>query len=476
MSSHHMLTRRSLLRIAGAATGAAALAACVATPTPQVVEKVVKETVVVTQEVEKVVKETVVVEKPVEATPVSGPVKIVWRDWFAADDMVDACKAFTEKYGITAEPQTAGTDEKLIAELVSGTAPDCWGSGAAMHWTYLGACADLTEFYAAMPKEEVEDMWPANIPCQQWQGKWYGVPMDASLPLMYYNRDAYEEAGVALPTPEWTHDDFVAAALALKKEEGGKVTRWGHTPCVHDGWIECNLSWIFQFDTEFIDEELKNSLADDPKTIEAVQWFADLWLKNGVSATADDVAGIGAMTMFFQGQSCMHDVALYGLGSLLNETVAGNIKFKWDIAPLPKGVIAAHQFFPHSVVMNVNTPYKKETWELMHALMWDDDVMPLLYTSGSSIPGRISTMDNLTKYMPPGSADVLPEGAKYIKETIPSCRSKRANFITTGNEHEATLTEALSLVFIGEKTAQEALTEAKPKLQRYIESSKHAGV
>ena len=58
MSTDRKLNRRTLLRVAGVAGGAAVLAACGATPTPQVV----KETVVVTQEVEKVVKETVVVE------------------------------------------------------------------------------------------------------------------------------------------------------------------------------------------------------------------------------------------------------------------------------------------------------------------------------------------------------------------------------------------------------------------------------
>ena len=52
------LTRRQVLRLLGATAATGMLAAC----QPQVVEKVVKETV----EVEKVVKETVQVEKPVE--------------------------------------------------------------------------------------------------------------------------------------------------------------------------------------------------------------------------------------------------------------------------------------------------------------------------------------------------------------------------------------------------------------------------
>ena len=53
------LSRRRLLAGMGVAGAAGALAACGATPTPQVIEKVVKETV----EVEKIVEQTVEVEK-----------------------------------------------------------------------------------------------------------------------------------------------------------------------------------------------------------------------------------------------------------------------------------------------------------------------------------------------------------------------------------------------------------------------------
>jgi peptide/nickel transport system substrate-binding protein len=63
------LNRREFLHVATAAVAGVATASCAA-PTPEVVEKVVKETVVVEKEVEKevekVVKETVVVEKEVE--------------------------------------------------------------------------------------------------------------------------------------------------------------------------------------------------------------------------------------------------------------------------------------------------------------------------------------------------------------------------------------------------------------------------
>jgi ABC-type glycerol-3-phosphate transport system substrate-binding protein len=45
---------------------------------------------------------------------------------------------------------------------------------------------------------------------------------------VYYNTSAFEEAGVALPTPEWTTDDYTDAAVKLtQKDSSGNVTRWG---------------------------------------------------------------------------------------------------------------------------------------------------------------------------------------------------------------------------------------------------------
>jgi hypothetical protein len=66
-----MMTRRQALKsLLALGVGAAALAACGATPTPQVVEKVVeKEVTKIVEGTPQVVKETSVVEKIVTPTP-----------------------------------------------------------------------------------------------------------------------------------------------------------------------------------------------------------------------------------------------------------------------------------------------------------------------------------------------------------------------------------------------------------------------
>ena len=64
--------------------GVVALSAC-SQPTPEVVEKVVEKTVVVTQVVEKEVEKTVVVEKEVEVTPTPPPEPVTLRSYSTTD-------------------------------------------------------------------------------------------------------------------------------------------------------------------------------------------------------------------------------------------------------------------------------------------------------------------------------------------------------------------------------------------------------
>ena len=58
--------------------------------------------------------------------------------------------------------------------------------------------------------------WPttgrrcSSPPC--YDGSVYGFPRDISVEVLYYNKDIFDEAGVAYPDDTWTWDDFLAAA------------------------------------------------------------------------------------------------------------------------------------------------------------------------------------------------------------------------------------------------------------------------
>ena len=50
-------------------------------------------------------------------------------------------------------------------------------------------------------------------------GKIYGLPSDSVANLVLLNKDALEEAGLALPSADWTWDDYAEYAKKLTKEK-----------------------------------------------------------------------------------------------------------------------------------------------------------------------------------------------------------------------------------------------------------------
>ncbi|MEV8603952.1 sugar ABC transporter substrate-binding protein [Streptomyces griseoviridis] len=121
-------------------------------------------------------------------------------------------------------------------------------------------------------------------------GKQYAIPYDTGPMLLFYNKDAFAEAGVGAPEPGWTVDDFQAAATALKKK--GQVAL---ATTVEDIFLEGTILSVTG--GTMIDDSGKVAL-DDPKTAEAVDWLAGLvkdstaTRADGADASADDNAFI----------------------------------------------------------------------------------------------------------------------------------------------------------------------------------------
>ena len=54
------------------------------------------------------------------------------------------------------------------------------------------------------------------------------MPGYVDMGLHYYNKDAFDEAGVAYPTEDWTYDDYALTCTALNKfDAAGNQTTWG---------------------------------------------------------------------------------------------------------------------------------------------------------------------------------------------------------------------------------------------------------
>lgn len=129
----------------------------------------------------------------------------------------------------------------------------------------------------------LKDFFPAFMANSQAQGKTWGIPFQRSTPVLYYNKDAFKEAGLDPEKPPKNWDELVAMSQKLtKKDAQGQVTRWG-IQIPSDGFPY----WMFQ---GFAIEAGKNIVGDSatevyfntPEVKRALEFWASLSTKHNV--------------------------------------------------------------------------------------------------------------------------------------------------------------------------------------------------
>ncbi|NPV08737.1 MAG: extracellular solute-binding protein [Anaerolineae bacterium] len=269
MSKEGKVSRRSFVlggsRLVGAAGAMAALSACAATP--QVVEKVVKETV----EVEKVVKETVVVEAT--TAPRSAVVQILMPEFGEYYDqiLVDTSDWFREDHPeVTFEWSFAQQhQEKLLTQIASGLAPDItyvnYINGVSI--AYRGVLLPMDEWFAAAGLS-TDDFLYGVMHSYIWRGRAYAMPITYDAMGFYWNKNVYEEVGLDPEQPPRTIAELEAHSdKILLKDDAGNIQRIGYSPS-----SSTFVLFAFMRGGQFYDAENDLVTADDPPNVEDLEW------------------------------------------------------------------------------------------------------------------------------------------------------------------------------------------------------------
>jgi multiple sugar transport system substrate-binding protein len=364
------LSRRSFLKTAGIALAGAAgtwLAGC--KPREVVVEKVVKETVLVEGE-EKVVKETVVVEKEVivEARP---PVTIEFWGWpgLVWDDKLAVFKE-TEP-NITVNLSEIGDavfgSQKFLTAVAAGVGPDV---SIANRHTFQQFAAkkmymDITPYFDAYGMSR-SDYLQVQLDETSWDGILYGLPIMTDTRFLYWNRDHFEEAGLDPDKPPTTYAELAEYTERLTKNDSqGNVERYGFVPYLYgNSWM-----WLygFAFNAPSISDDKRTILCDDPRWISMLEWMVDFYdnyvgdfelantFSQGISA-----AGLGEP--FDAGKVSMVADGDWAVGRHLR-----NPDLNWDAVamPVPPNGVTATWSCGWSLVIPPSAKQPEAGWELM---------------------------------------------------------------------------------------------------------------
>jgi sn-glycerol 3-phosphate transport system substrate-binding protein len=184
---------------------------------------------------------------------------------------------------------------------------------------------------SASAKQWIKGFFPAFMKNSETGGHVYGIPFQRSTVVMYWNKDAFKKAGLDPNKPPETWDELVKMGEKLtKKDASGNVTQWGiEIPSTSFPY------WLFQCLTTTNDVLLMNSAGnqtyfDNPKVIEALQYWTDLGRKYKIMPPGIIEWGTTPKD-FFEGRTA---IMWTTTGNLTN--VKKNAPFPFGVAMIPK--------------------------------------------------------------------------------------------------------------------------------------------
>jgi len=281
---------------------------------------------------------------------------------------------------------------KTLAAIKGGTPPDVAIMLSQNLNDILGQeiVIPLDELIAADAVQvNIDDFFPAFMLNSKQGGKVWSIPFQRSTPVMYFNKDAFREAGLDPAKPPQTQAELVAAAKKLVKQEGGRVTRWGLS-IPSGGGVDTWLLEALTIEAGGVLYDLNNAcckvLLTSPAAQAAVQFLRDLGEKEKVSPTGPIEWGTTAND-FAAGKVAMIYYTTGGLGFIRN-----NAKFEFGTAFLPKGQRFGTPTGGGNVYLFRATPpdRRKAAWEFAKWLTSPDMLARWSIDSGYVAPRKSS--------------------------------------------------------------------------------------
>ena len=244
------------------------------------------------------------------------------------DTLEKVTAAFTEKYpNIKVELEYTpykGSEywTKLEASATGGTAPDVfWMNGLHIEVYVEGEM--LLPLDTALKDQgiDIASEFPKTLgELYSHDGVQYGVPKDFDTNAVWYNKEIFDNAGVAYPTDDWTWDDMVNIAKQLTDSNSEIYGIAAPIDCQTDYY-----NTVFAAGGYVLNDDKTASGYTLPGTIKGIQSWIDL-INEGISPTAGQLTDTSADAYFESGKLAMVWAGSYMTAEYLgNELIADKI-------------------------------------------------------------------------------------------------------------------------------------------------------
>ena len=343
-----------------------------------------------------------------EEAPKAEPVTITYCNFNSSggneETLAKMVAAFEAAHpNIKVEVETIGYDDyftQMQTRVAGGTAPDCYELNIENFAAYAnkGLLAEISGVDVSGLNETALNAFNVG-------GKQYGLPESFSNVILIYNKDLFDQAGVAYPTDDWTQADLQVAAEKIRALGDNIFGIW--QPITYNEFFKV----VAQYGGALLNEDKTKFTINSAENLAAAQALVDRVLVSNVQPNAVQQGGMGDWDMFMSGRLGMIPTGIWAF-----QTFTDGCDFEWDIVVEPGSTQKATHFFSNCVVMNPKTEHPAEVATWLAWLASSTESADIRLAAGWDLPA-LKDLNALSSYLeitPPDNREAVFKSLDYL--------------------------------------------------------------
>ncbi|HEX4813608.1 MAG TPA: sugar ABC transporter substrate-binding protein [Nonomuraea sp.] len=329
---------------------------------------------------------------------------------------------------------------KLQTSIAGGTAPDAFELNYENFVTYASA-GSLLDLGTLAGDGDTAAYAQESLNAFTRDGKQYALPASFSTVVLFYNKDLFEQAGVAPPTADWTWADEQEAAEKLTDRKKGV---YGDFQPVQFFEFYKTLK---QAGGEFLSADGAKSAFNGPEGVKAAKW-----LVGKVGKTMPTEAEIGGTAdfdtnLFKSGKLAMWHNGIWQFAGLKD------VPFEWDVVVEPGDAAKASAVFHNAVAVSSASGNGKDAYAWARYLSSSDTAATTRIQSSWELP-PVADQQVLSGYL----RDPKPANRQAVFDALESIALPPV--IKRQQEMQDAVTKHLAEAAAGRVSVEDALKAA----------------
>jgi ABC-type sugar transport system permease subunit/ABC-type glycerol-3-phosphate transport system substrate-binding protein len=413
----------------------------------------------------------------------AGQDRVVLRltDWADSEELglTQACLAEFQRRHPTVEvlyePNPGRQyEEKILTALAADSPPDVFLLDSKLIPTFTDrhVLQDLTPYLGSQGIDTAQ-WFPNVLAIGRRGGALYAFPKGFTPLMIYYNRRAFLDAGVAPPLPGWTWDDFLGTARSLTRDADGDGTPEVYGTAFTNYYYYW-IPWVWSAGGDVVspDGRRATGFLDAPAALAAFRWLIDLRTVHRVAPDAgtwvqEEKTG-SRNALFVNGKIAMVVDGHWRMPRFLPAIRSGALDL--GVAPLPRHASgqAVNVLYESGWCVPVNTPHPAEAVALA-AFMAGEHACRIRSHSRLELPSVRTVAEEIV------ASDSTGIESEFLR-AVPLCRQPWGSIIERFSEIEWTLQDALDEALVHGSPLHEVMRDAAVRIDGQLEEIRKHGV